>query len=194
MPGALSNLLEDLALSYPDGSPAIVTVTDYRERGRLADALVEGAKVFGIDLIPMVRSEDVMARLPTLSARSDQAALILVDAGAAGALGPWLEAARESLPEWVRFLILLVVPQEVPIIAKTAPAFLSWAKGLEIRELSGVSRLPSEDLKGELKNLQRETGMSPSEFIEAWERGALPDTFRNTSWLNLAWAARHEEA
>lgn len=193
MPEALSNLFEDLTSAYPNGSPVIVVVNDYRSRQQLVDDMVEEASIFGIELILLPRLEDAMARLPMLSARRNQAALLLIDADTAEPFGPWLDAAREALPEWVRFLLLLVLPHDIPALAKTAPAFMSWAKGLEFRHLEGPAALPQADIQAELAQLERETGMTPARYVEAWREGTLPDNFRHTTWLGLAWAAVGED-
>ncbi len=107
---------------------------------------------------------------------------------------PWLEANREALPQWMRFVVVLMMPEDVPALARLAPAFLSWAKGLEIRKLTIPGAIPPGDIEAELSRITAETGMSPEAFVEAWQRGEIPDTFRNTTWLNLAWAAAQRSA
>jgi len=190
MAGAfLSNLLEDLTVSFPNGSPVIVLVDDYGARRRLVDALVEEARIFSIELHVASRLEEAMARLPTLSVNRNEAALLLIDAGAAESFGPWLDAAREALPGWVRFLLLVMLPEDIPTLAKAAPAFMSWAKSFEFRRYDGPHVLLGDDIQNELARLTSETGKTPREFVEAWRQGTLPDNFRNATWLTLAWAA-----
>lgn len=193
MAEALSNLLEDLTSSCPNGSPVVVLVNDYIARQQLADAIVDEARNFGVEVYVSSRLEEAMAHLPTLSVKRDQAALLLVDAETAAAFGPWLEAAREALPQWVRFLILLILPDDVPALATTAPAFMSWAKSLEFRRLAPTPPLPKEDIRDELTRLNHETGMTAKQFVEAWRQGTLPDNFRNATWLTIAWAAADED-
>lgn len=193
MAEALSNLLEDLTSSYPDGTPVLVLVDDYATRQQLADAIVDEARIFGVEVYVASRLEDAMAHLPTMSVLRDQAALLLIDAETAASFGPWLESAREALPQWVRFLVLLVLPDDVPALATTAPAFMSWAKSLEFRRLDAPRPLPGDEIHDELTRLKQATGMTVRQFIEAWRRGTLPDNFRNTTWLTLAWAAADEE-
>jgi hypothetical protein len=193
MAETLSNLFEDLTSAYPNGSPVIVIVNDYRSRQQLVDDMVDEARIFGVELVVSPRLEDAMARLPILSAQRDQAALLLIDADAAEPFGPWLDAAREALPNWVRFLLLLVLPQDIPALARTAPAFMSWAKGLEFRHLDVPAVLPQEDVQAELARIEHETGMTPAEYVEAWREGTLPDNFRHTTWLSLAWAASGDD-
>ncbi len=188
------DLIEDLTAAYPDGTPVLVLVDDYLERKDIAAALAEEADLYGIELLQSPTPEDAQGRWPTGEGSRGRAALALIDAGAGERWAPWLEANREALPQWMRFVVVLMMPQDVPALARLAPAFLSWAKGLEIRKLTIPGTIPAADIEDELSRITAETGMSPEAFVEAWQRGEIPDTFRNTTWLNLAWAAAQRGA
>jgi len=192
MSESLRDLVEDLA-SVSEGQPALVLVDNYRERERLAKDLTEEADLYGIQVIVPSTPEDAQQQVSAGNGNGARAAVILIDAGAADAWGPWLEANREALPQWVRFVVVLMMPADVPVLSRLAPAFMSWAKGLEIRKLDVPGGIPSDDVDAELAQLEKETGMSADAFVDAWRRGDVPDTFRNTTWLNLAWAASRRE-
>lgn len=182
------SLIEDLATAEQDGVPAVILVDDYRERADLAAELSEEASLFGIDLVLVISVEEASERLPSLDARRDKAVLILIDAGNATSFGQWLNANREALPAWARFVLVLMLRQDFPMLAKEAPAFMSWAKALTIPHLADVEPIPAAEIAEELRRLEQTTGLSPQAFIDAWERGELPDTYQNAAWLNLACA------
>jgi hypothetical protein len=172
-----------------DGTPVIVLVEDYRERADLARKLTEEARLFGIELVSFSRAADAEERLPLLAAVHNQAALLLVDSNQAASFGQWLDATREALPGFVRFIVVIVMRQDFPALAKGAPAFLSWAKALEIPRLVQESAIiPASEIEEEISRIKQVTGLSPGEYIDAWQRGTIPDTQRNTAWLNLAYA------
>ncbi len=195
MPENVSDLVEDLASDLAEGSPAIVLVENYLERAKLAESLIEEADLHGIDMVSLSGPEEAQERLPATGETdaTRRAALVLIDADAAGTWAPWLEANREALPQWVRFLIVLMTASDVPNLSRLAPAFMSWAKGLEITKLDIPAGISEDEVAAELARLTQETGMSGDEFVDAWKRGVIPDTFRNTTWLNLAWAASRRE-
>lgn len=190
----LRDLVEDLATVSADGTAALVQVDDYLERTMLAESLVEEAGLYGIQVLTLRTPEDAQQQLPTAGGSAGRAALALIDAGAGERWAPWLEANREALPQWVRFLVTLVMPEDIPSLARLAPAFMSWAKGLEFRKLDIPGPIPAEDVETELARMTAESGLSPEAFVEAWRRGEVPDTLRNTTWLNLAWAASRRGA
>jgi hypothetical protein len=190
----IRDLVEDLATVSADGSAALVLVDDYLERAKLLESFTEEASLYGILAITLGTPEEAQRQLPTADRSGGRAALVPVDAGEAQHWAPWLEATREALPQWVRFLVVLMMPEDVSILARLAPAFMSWAKGLEFRKLDIPGPIPAEDVEGELARMTAETGLSPKAFVEAWKCGEVPDTFRNTTWLNLAWAASRRDA
>lgn len=144
---SLKDLIEDLASTAPDGTPVVVLAQDYRERTDLAQALSEEASLFGIEVVSFTRLEDAIEQLPRLEAQRDQAALVLIEPHEATAFGPWLDASREALPLFVRFVVVLVLHKDFPAFAKAAPAFMSWAKAIEIPHLTelGFSDLSHAD-------------------------------------------------
>ncbi|HZH13652.1 MAG TPA: hypothetical protein VE057_04730 [Archangium sp.] len=175
---------ELLAPDYP-GVPAIVLFKDYRQREQLSQALVHEANLHDVTLHVFSQLGDATERLPTLSAERDDAALALLDVSNTQDWGRWLEATRERLPEWVRFLVVMVAREEIPTLARQAPGFLSWAKSQVIERL--LEDEPSvSDVAAEFEEIQRQTGLTPKEFVQAWCEGRLHDTYRNSAWLNLA--------
>lgn len=173
MSESLSNLIEDLVSSCAAGQPALVLVDDYLERAKLAKSITEEASLHAVRVITLSVLEDAKQGLSDPEGREDFAAIILVDPGAAEVWGPWLEANREALPQWVRFLVVLMMPADVPVLSRLAPAFMSWAKGMEIRKLVPSDDIPSSDVDAELARLEKETGMSAETFIDAWKRGEV---------------------
>lgn len=172
-----------------DGTPAVVLVEDYRERANLVDRIAEEASLFGVSLVVLHDPGEARERMPLLESASDEAAAILIDPGAAPAWGEWLEASREALPFWLRFLIVLIMARDLPVLDKHAPSFMSWAKALEIERLVIDPPIGADEVQEELRCLQEETGLSPTDYIEAWARGEITDTPEHAAWLNLAFAA-----
>jgi len=194
MAASLQDLIEDLVSSAPDGTPVVLPVDDYRERAELAVALAKEVSLFNIELVSFARLEDAREQMPLLEAHRDQAALLLVDPDEAAAFGPWLDACREALPSFVRFVIVLVFRNDLPSLAKGAPAFMSWAKALEIPHLDREDApISAREIGAELRRMEEITGLGPEEYVDAWRRGVLPDTHQNTVWLNLASAALGQE-
>jgi hypothetical protein len=190
MPSTLPDLIEDLVSSDADGTPVVLLVDDYRERADLARSLIEESKLFDVDLLSFPRLEDAVELLPLFEAQHDKAAMLLVDPDEAAAFGPWLDACREALPSFARFVIVLVFRTDLPVLAKAAPAFMSWAKALEIPHLKTKDgSIPADEVAAELRQMEEITGLGPEAYLEAWQRGKLPDTHSNTVWLNLAFAA-----
>lgn len=169
----LRDLVEDSATTCANGEPALVLVDDYLERSMLVESLTQEADLYGVHVLALSRPEQAQAQLPTAAGAETRAAVVLVDAGEAATWASWLEANREALPQWVRFLIVLIMPADVPILSR-APAFMSWAKGLEFRKLEIPGAISDEDVEAELARLERETGMSAEVFVEAWKRGRSP--------------------
>jgi pimeloyl-ACP methyl ester carboxylesterase len=184
-------LLDDLALlDQQDGEPAIVLVHDYGEREALVASIQREAKIHGIDLVTFSTPEEAATTLPTLSAPKDQAAALLPRAGTGADWGRWLDSNRDRLPSFCRFLLVLVLASDLPALAMTAPAFMSWAKARVIdRLLVREEEEAPSNIADDLERMRAETGRSPQEFIAAWERGDIDDTYRNNVWLNLARAA-----
>lgn len=190
MPAHLQNLIEDLVITSRDGTPIIIVVGDYRERADLARALQDEVGVYDIELVSFVSLEDAQQGVAQLEARRNQAALLLVDPREAAAFGPWLDATREALPLLVRFMIVVVLRGDLSALAKSAPVFMSWAKAVEIQELPvRFEAIGPDEIAAELRCMEESTGLGPDAYIEAWRRGELSDTYQNTVWLNLAFAA-----
>lgn len=186
----LQNLIEDLAITAPDGTPTIILVEDYRERVDLAQAIQDEAALFGVEIVSFARLDHAQEGLPQLDAQRNQAALLLVDPHEASAFGPWLDAIREALPSFVRFLVVVVLRGDLAALAKSAPAFMSWAKAAEIPQISSeVATIGPDEIAAELRCMTELTGLTPDAYVEAWQQGKLPDTHQNTVWLNLAFAA-----
>lgn len=180
-------LIQSLVSEERDGTPQLVLVDDYLERKELAEALQSEAAVYGLEARPYDDILQADERWPSLEP-ARHAAIVLVDSGKGREWGEYLSANREQLPGWVRFLIVLVMPPDVPALA--TPAFFSWAKGNPLIEHLAIEPAVAEALsaEGELEAMRRETGWTPSEYIDAWRRGDLPDTHRHAVWLNLAYA------
>lgn len=100
----LRELIEDLAAAYPDGTPVLVLIDDYLERAKLAVALAEEADLYGIEVFQSSTLEDAQQRWPTREGNCGRAALALIETGAGEHWAPWLEANREALPQWMRFV------------------------------------------------------------------------------------------
>jgi hypothetical protein len=191
----IAALVEDIATNAPTGTPIIVLVDDYRERADLAGLLTEEAALFGINVATFSRFDEASERLPQLEAACDRAAILLVDSNEAATFGSWLDASREALPTFVRFVAVLVFRRDLPAFAKNAPAFMSWAKVNEFAHLAKeIADTQVSEVEAELRRMQEATGLSPEKYIEAWQRGDIPDTYRNTTWLNLAYAATGQDA
>lgn len=188
MEETVQRLIDDLVTLEEAGTSVVVLVGDYRERADLARELTDEARLFGIDLVSLSNVEETQSKLPTLDAARDQALLLLIDPDDAAAFGQWLDAARESLPRAARFVIVLMFKQDLPVLARGAPSFMSWAKALEIPRLVDDSGETPSEIAEEMRRLEEETGKTPAEFVAAWGRGEIPDTHRNTVWLNLACA------
>ena len=48
---------------------------------------------------------------------------------------------------------------------------------------------PLHDASEILREMQQATGLGPAKYLDRWRRGVLPDSFRNSAWLNIARAA-----
>jgi hypothetical protein len=173
--------------------PALVLVEDYRQRAELSVALKAEADVYGIQLQEFPSVDELLGRIPELSAGRGDGAIILVDTERGAEWGSWLEASRERLPDWFQLVLILIMPTELPRLVAVAPSFFSWVKAQVVlgAELTPVPA-SGDSVMGALEELQAETGMTPRQFVEAWKQGRLPDNFRNSSWLNLAMAALRE--
>lgn len=184
-------LLDDLALLDPqDGMPTILLVRDYGERDALVAELVREARIHEVEIVAVNSPEEAATTIPSLSARKNQAAALRIRAGTAAAWAQWLDANRDRLPSFCRFVLVFVLVPDLPALAMAAPAFLSWAKGRIIERL--VIREedePTNDVADELDRMRAETGRTPGELIAAWERGEVADTYQNNVWLNVARAA-----
>ena len=121
----LRELVEDLAIVYPDGTPALVQVDDYLERSMLAQALADEAGLYGIALLQVSTPEDAQKQWPTGEGHTGRAGLALIDAGVGERWAPWLEANREAFPAWMRFVVVLVTPQDLPVLARLGWRFAS---------------------------------------------------------------------
>jgi hypothetical protein len=188
-------LLDDLALlDQQDGMPAIVLVRDYGERDALVAAVAREARIHEVDVVTVSSPEEAVATMPSLSASRRQAAALLLRAGTAAAWGRWLDANRDRLPSFCRFVLLFVLAEELPALAMAAPAFLSWAKGRIIERLVlREADAPTNDVADEIERMRVETGRTPRELIAAWERGEIADTYQNNVRLDVARAADGKE-
>jgi len=184
-------LLDDLALlDQQDGMPAIILVRDYGERDALVAALVREAMIHQIEIVAVNSPEEAATTVPSLAAGKGQAAALLLRAGTAAAWGRWLDANRDRLPLFCRFVLLFVLAADLPALATAAPALLSWAKGRIIERLVvREADVPADDVAEEIERMRAETGRTPGELIAAWERGEVADTYQNNVWLNVARAA-----
>jgi hypothetical protein len=172
-------LIEELAENGVS-APAIVLVGDYGERERLATALQEEAEVHGVGLVCAETVEKAAEILGTDSTDPRAALVLLVDAGTGAAWGAWLDASRELLPSF-RFVVLLVIDTEFPKLARAAPALISWVKGNVVEKLLIDEREEEDEgeVEVELRDMERETGSDPADFVRRWEAGKIADTFRN---------------
>lgn len=188
-------LLDDLALLDPqDGMPAIILVRDYGERDALVAEIEREAMIHEIEIVIISSPEEAATKMPSLSASNNQAAALQIRAGTAAEWGRWLDANRDRLPSFCRFVLVFLLAEDMPALAMAAPAFLSWAKGRIIERL--VIReddAPTNDMADEIERMRAETGWTPGELIAAWERGELADTYQNNVWLNVARAAASGE-
>lgn len=183
----LAALIDDLASEYADGLPAIVLVDDYLEREQIVTSVTAEAELHDIEVVHLATPAEAAEKLaPTDAVR---AVAVLIDAGAAEKWAPWLESNREAFPRWARFFVILMTVQDVPVLAKLAPSFMSWAKAQQFRKVDLPAPIPVTDVNAEIARLTRETGMTMEAFVEAWKKGDLPDTYRSSAWLSLAWAA-----
>jgi hypothetical protein len=184
-------LIQTLVSEERDGTPQLVLVDNYLKRQDLAEALRREVAVYGLEAMSYQNRQQADEGLPALVPER-HVAIALVDSGKGHDWGEYLSANREQLPRWVRFLIVLVMPPDLPALA--TPAFFSWAKGSPLIERLAIEPPTAEipALEAELAAMQRETGLTPSEYIAAWRRGDLPDTHRHAAWLNLAYAVTRE--
>jgi hypothetical protein len=169
--------------------PAVVFVEDYRDRAETAAALRDEADIHGVNLQEFSNLETLESRLPEFSAARKDGALLLVNTDEGARWGVWLEANREKLLEWFALTLILIMPDEWPRLVRVAPSFYSWTKGqiVQARELTQPS-IGVEELEAAMEDMRQATDLTPEQFIQAWAHGKLPDTYRNSAWLNLATA------
>lgn len=167
--------------------PALVIVDDYRHRAELAGALRDEADIHGVSLQEFSTLEVLQARLPELSAKKRHGALVLVDTEEGSRWGKWLEANRERLPDLFALTLVLIMSDELPRLVRAAPSFFSWAKGqlVQGQELTEPTQ-GADVLDAALEEMHQATGLTPEQFVQAWQQGQLPDTHRNSAWINLA--------
>lgn len=185
------SLIDRLVALDGDGSPAVVLVDDYAQRADLLCALEREAEVHGITL----EAQDQADGGASTRADRDQALAILVNAGKAQVFGEWLDAYRDRLPTWARFVLVFVLQTELAMLLQHAPAFFSLVKGRIVQQLvSQAPTIPAQDVQLALAEMSRQTGQTPAQFVEAWRRGEVPDTFQNNYWVNLALLSRGDVA
>lgn len=166
------------------GAAALVLVDGYPEREAIAEALRDEAQLF--DTEAQAYSDQRSVKLPSGPAQALAGLIVLVDAGRAADWAEWLESHREQFLDCARFVIVIVLATEASALLRQAPSFFSWVKGRGYRIQSAPPVISPDEVARSLRLMTDRTGLTPAQFVAAWERGELKDTFQNNYWSQLA--------
>jgi len=123
------DLLAELVDAQEEGVPAIVEVHSHAQQDAVAALLAAECEVY--DLRPAVTASPEEC-LTLLDTHETPDALVLIGCPRLLDVARWatiLEARRERLPARVALLIIVLVRDDLPALARGAPGFMSWARG-----------------------------------------------------------------